>query len=315
MRHETHRWNNVKATAEIVSAGVGQAGLTPVVAIQRIDTGDYLAAGGGSWVPGGPAPTNPMAAVDAADQPGLYEFDIPAARLIEVGSANPGYFIKIVEPTTPLLEYVKVEIEESVTEAAALDDIANAVWQEELAAHLGADKAGQRLTDASNKPSAADIAGEVWDTDNSLHLIGGSTGDNLNNAGGGATPAAIADAVWTEPLAEHSGTGGSTAEALANVSAGADPATIAAEVWNTTRSSHTDPNTFGLLMQVTAGMVQANHRLKNPTYDAEGRMLTAQLLVFADGATADADGVPLATFDVTMTYDGDGNLETVLSKE
>jgi hypothetical protein len=124
-----------------------------------------------------------------------------------------------------------------------------------------------------------------------------------------------ADQVWEEALADHSGTVGSTAEALDSASSGATPATIAAEVWDTLKASHnSDPATFGGMMHVILGMVQGNHRIKNPTYDADGRLLTATLAAYATSVDADTD-TPLTEFGVTCTYDVDGNLQTLLSKE
>jgi hypothetical protein len=123
------------------------------------------------------------------------------------------------------------------------------------------------------------------------------------------------DVLWTDAIASYSGTAGSTAEQLAAAGAGASPATIAAEVWDTPRASHVAAGSFGLLAQITAGMVQANHRLMNPTFDADGRMLTADLVVYPTGADATANTNALSTFTVTMTYDGSGNLATLLSRE
>ncbi len=319
MRQETHSWDDVRVTAEIVSAGVGQTGLSPTVTVQRIDTGEYLNNGGTLWVPGGPAPTNPMVEVDATDLPGLYEFDVPLARLTEVGAGGPGFFVAIVETTQPVREYVKIETEVSATaelSAAAVTDVVNGVWDEDLVSHSGppATKAGQLVQDIASLPDANDVADQVWEEDLSEHSgTGGSTAEALA-AAGTVDAATIAGEVWSTDLATYAIVVGSTAEALDNISAGASPAQIAEAVWDTLKASHVDTDTFGGAMQVILGMVQGNHRIKNPTYDAEGRLLTATLAAYATPADADADS-PLSEFNVTCTYDVDGNLETLLSKE
>ena len=132
---------------------------------------------------------------------------------------------------------------------------------------------------------------------------------------------AIADAskqsgtLWTDAVGSYSGTAGSTAEKLVEAGTSGSTAAIASAVWDKPRASHIAVGSFGLLAQITAGMVQANHRLMNPTYDAEGRMLTADLVVYPTGPDAAANTSALSTFNVTMTYDGSGNLTTLLSRE
>jgi hypothetical protein len=93
--------------------------------------------------------------------------------------------------------------------------------------------------------------------------------------------ASIADAVWDELVADHTGTSGSTAELLA----------------------------------IIGGLSQFRHRIKNPTYDVDGRLLTAQLVVYPSSGAASGDFTPLATINVTATYDVDGNLDTFLATD
>jgi hypothetical protein len=69
------------------------------------------------------------------------------------------------------------------------------------------------LISGLNDPSAAAIADAVWDEAIADHLGAGSTGEALNASGGGATPAAIADAVWDEAVSGHT-TAGSFGELL-----------------------------------------------------------------------------------------------------
>lgn len=78
------------------------------------------------------------------------------------------------------------------------------------------------LIAALNDPTAAAIADAVWDEAIAGHVGAGSTGEALNNATA-PTAAAVADAVWEELIADHSGTSGSTAEALNAAGAAGDP--------------------------------------------------------------------------------------------
>lgn len=94
-----------------------------------------------------------------------------------------------------------------------------------------------------------------------------------------------------------------------------DTAGVAAGVWDTLLTSHTGNGTFGKLVQVIAGMVQVNHRLRNPVYDAEGRLLSCELRAYANTADAAADASPLTAVFMDMVYDGDGNLVSLLARE
>ena len=129
--------------------------------------------------------------------------------------------------------------------------------------------------------------------------------------GGTVTAALVADAVWDEATGDHTASG-SFGEAVGGAGT---PAIIADAVWDEPRAGHVAAGSMGLLVQVIAGMAQANHRLKSATYDAEGRLLTAILVAFASGADAIADSSPLATVTVTNTYDSEGNLTSVLTAE
>lgn len=198
MRHETQRWDLISVSFEAVAGGVGDAGLTPTVAIQRKSDGLYLQSGGGSW--GAGFATNNMTEVDASNQPGLYEYAVPSGQLSRTAGAD-GYFVKVVESVNSLLEYSSIS---------------------------------------------------VYDP----------------------------GAVWSEDRTDH-------------VAAG----------------------TLGQLLQIVAGLVQYNHRLSSPTYDANGRLLTATLTVYPTGTDAQNQTSALESVDITMTYDGDGNLATLLARE
>ena len=95
MRHETQRYDSIKATAELVVAGAGQTGKTVTVAIQKVDTGQWLQAGGASW--GAGFATNTMTPVDAVNAPGLYEYDLSASLVYSdiQNNQTDGYLVKI----------------------------------------------------------------------------------------------------------------------------------------------------------------------------------------------------------------------------
>jgi hypothetical protein len=86
-------------------------------------------------------------------------------------------------------------------------------------------------------------------------------------------------------------------------------------VWDETASDHVAAGSFGLLTNVTAGLNQYNHRLKSPTFDAEGRMTSAVLSLFHSSGDADSDSGAFASITLTMTYDAEGNLESILGKD
>jgi hypothetical protein len=115
---------------------------------------------------------------------------------------------------------------------------------------------------------------------------------------------------WDDTLADHTAVG-SAGESLASI----DPSGIAASVWDETASDHVAAGSFGLLTNVTAGLNQYNHRLKSPTFDAEGRMTSAVLSLFHSSGDADSDSGAFASITLTMTYDAEGNLESILGKD
>lgn len=122
--------------------------------------------------------------------------------------------------------------------ADAIAEIADAVWDEAIAGHLGAGSTGAVLNSAS-APTAAAVADAVWDEAIGDHLTGGSSGATLaalptasgidstltssHGTGswvdaGGLTAAAVADAVWDELSADHvtTGTMGKNLQTLAS---------------------------------------------------------------------------------------------------
>jgi len=85
------------------------------------------------------------------------------------------------------------------------------------------------------------------------------------------------------------------------------------------RSSHDDvvtdhvtSGTFGHRLAMALGVGgQFWHRIKSPTYDVEGRLLTAQMVAYPTSADADADTNEIGHIDITVTYDVNGNMATL----
>jgi hypothetical protein len=83
--------------------------------------------------------------------------------------------------------------------------VAGDVWEELLAGHLGAGKAGQALFDASNLTiDNAAIATAVWDKSISGYNTAGQAGTQLNVA---ANHPALVDLIYDEPTAGHASAG------------------------------------------------------------------------------------------------------------
>ena len=105
MRHEIQHWDAIRASLELVVAGMGQTGLSPLVGIQRRSDGRWLANGGGSWQVA--FATNTMTEPDATNQPGAYEYAIPSGQLAYAQSVT-GYRMVITESTLSIRENVRV---------------------------------------------------------------------------------------------------------------------------------------------------------------------------------------------------------------
>jgi hypothetical protein len=74
--------------------------------------------------------------------------------------------------------------------------IADQVWNEALAGHLGVGSTGAALNGAS-APTAGAVADAVWDETLALHLLPGSTGAKLNAVGGVTFPAGAIEYTYT----------------------------------------------------------------------------------------------------------------------
>lgn len=147
-------------------------------------------------------------------------------------------------------------------EVAALNDpaagaIADAVWDEAKAGHVGAGSFGNEVQAhalsaeiaALNDPTVGAIADQVWDEAGADHVAAGTTGKLLSDAGGGATPATIADAVWDEAKSGHVAAGSFGEEVQAHaLSTEVSAPAIADAVWDEAWQDHAEASTFGGLL-------------------------------------------------------------------
>lgn len=136
---------------------------------------------------------------------------------------------------TALIEDIPVVTPPTVAE------IADAVWNENLADHLTAGSTGKKLNDGSAL-DANEVRAAVWDAPLNDYQDPGSTGEKLAEG----TPINVADiaaAVWDEPLADHLDIG-STGNKL-NEGTPIDPSEIADAVWDEVIAGHTTPGSTG----------------------------------------------------------------------
>lgn len=90
--------------------------------------------------------------------------------------------------------------------------------------------------------------------------------------------------------------------------------TTAKSEWDELVSDHVTGSTMGLTLQVVRGLVQGEHRLQNTTYDGDGRLQTADIVIYPTSNDALNDTNALATFSVTCTYNAYGDLTSLISR-
>lgn len=184
------------------------------------------------------------------------------------------------------MDLVTGALDAAALDATAVAEMVTGVWDEPVAAHVGAGSTGlaqgrldvavstraapgaamDLVNDAVDSASlattaAVEIAGKVWDEPLAGHAGAGTAGEAQarldaavsSRAAPGAqmalTPAAVAgvvDNAWDEPLAGHLLTG-STGKALQDAGAVTSPTIIAAAVWNESAVAHTAPGSMGQL--------------------------------------------------------------------
>jgi len=68
-------------------------------------------------------------------------------------------------------------------------------------------------------------------------------------------------------------------------------------------------------LEIIAGLVQRNQRITNCTYGSNGELLSATLTIYPSAADAESESDAITSFDLTATYDGNGNMTDYLVKE
>ena len=83
---------------------------------------------------------------------------------------------------------------------------------------------------------------------------------------------------------------------------------VAHEVWEESVFDHENPDTFGMLNRIMAGLSQFNHRITDSMYDESGRLLSCRLVVYASSDDARDEINPLTTIEVSSSYDEKQNM-------
>lgn len=138
--------------------------------------------------------------------------------------------------TGDAMDLVANAVDGAALDASAVAEIADGVWDEALAGHVGAGTAGEAqnrldaaITTRAAPGAAMDLVADAVDSS----ALATSAVDE------------IVDQVWREQIADHSGVAGSTAETLDNVAAPASPAVIADAVWDEVLAGHAGAGSAG----------------------------------------------------------------------
>lgn len=149
-----------------------------------------------------------------------------------------------------------------VSAAPTAASVADAVWDESIAAHDAAGSTGEALAGAT-APAAADVADAVWDEALAGHADAGSAGAALTGASA-PSAADVADAVWDEALVDHA-VAGSTGARLAAAAAAGDP-------WTAELPGDYESGTAGALLPSLQGALTAlgaaSVTVSNPVADS-----------------------------------------------
>ena len=314
-RHERQPWNRIKATTEIVVAGVAVTGHTVQCAIKRKSDGRFLANGGGSWAAG--YAQNTMAEVDAGNTPGLYQYSVPAADL---SRDEAEYFIEVkaallAPMPNALLEFVHVQPDHE----AMVGDLVEAIINTEGIADPAADGASHTasaLHAGGTKFYATTLATFVTDPTKVQGRIavfrrvgGGSTDHELvriTDAANDGTDHFVVQRMDGSAIPAP----GIAASDLLFVLNANDP--TADEILDEPMAAHNTLGTLGDNIRRTLSLRQENVRVINLTFHASGAPETGSLYIYdsAGALTGDSDPWPAATgqYDFTATYDGSGRL-------
>lgn len=133
-----------------------------------------------------------------------------AARNINDYDQTNGAITVDALPFTPSIGDPVIILANTGSVPVDTSSIADAVWDEPIAAHSAAGSAGLELQNKAEPGDAMDLIASavdaIWDEPIAGHLTAGSTGAKLNNADATADPSAVADAVWDEDIVAAHGT-------------------------------------------------------------------------------------------------------------
>lgn len=113
MRQETQQRDKIIVLVEIISAGTGLTGLSPIAVLKRVSDGKFWS--GSAWQV---ASANlAMTEVDDTDQPGLYRYALPAIGFDAILGAD-GYEAMVVEATQNVRQHIFIDVMDEVSEVA-----------------------------------------------------------------------------------------------------------------------------------------------------------------------------------------------------
>jgi len=194
---------------------ISDASLATSAALATVDANvDAILVDTGTTLPAQITGLNDLSAADVRTAVGLASANLDTqlstidtnvdAVLVDTGTTLPGTLTTIegkvdtvdtvvdgiqtdLSNGTDGLGAIKTAVDAIPTSNPSAAAIADAVWDESLAAHTSAGSTGEAL-DGATAPTAADVADAVWDEAIAGHLTSGSTGEALNGAGSSGDP-------------------------------------------------------------------------------------------------------------------------------
>ena len=156
----------------------------------------------------------------------------------------------------------------------------------------------------------ANIVDQVWDEEIAEHLGGDKAGQHIEDADATADPSAVADAVWDENIGDHLG-GDKAGQHLEDADATADPEAVADAVWDELVSGHSVVGSFAELLKRIAGLCQENYRIFNPVYVTKNRqqcMTSATIKIYPSSTDCENDTNAIAEYQITATFANDATM-------
>ena len=190
----------------------------------------------------------------------------------------------------PAADSVDIHLDDILADTSAIvtpptvTAIADQVWDEALAGHVGVGSTGAKLNSIT-PPTVTAIADQVWDEAIAGHLGVGSTGATLSGASA-PTVGQVADAVWDEVIAGHLGVGSTGAKL--NTASAPTAGAVADAVWDEAMADHLAVGSTGR------------------TLASAGGALTPGAIEFTYTVTDSVTGLPIEGVEVWFTTDAPG---------